>query len=223
MPCPTPRDCLHAAIARWEGEWQDDPNDRGNWAHGWDGSVRRIGTMRGVTPDAFARHLGIDPASLTPDRMRAEITLAVAAEIGVAGYYRGPGFDCLTWGPLVEIAVDIGWGSGPMRAIRMLQRQIGAVADGVIGDQTAAALDVYLAAMASARAGIEGAVEALSGARADYYVAISRPGTGNEAFRRGWLRRAEWYRPANTAWWQGWRDWRPAVPARSARPLGLAA
>ena len=218
MTFPSPRDCLAAAIARWEGGWQDDANDRGNYAHGWDGSVRRIGTMRGVTPDAYARHLGVDPAALTAERMQREITPEVAAAIGVAGYYRGPGFDRLSWGPLIEIAVDIGWGSGPMRAIRMLQRQVGAVADGIIGDQTAAALDGYLA-----RTPIEGAVEALSTARADYYVAISRPGTGNEAFRRGWLRRAEWYRPANAAWWDAWRGWRPTVPAGTSRPLGIAA
>lgn len=212
---PTPQDCLAGAIARWEGGWQDHPNDRGNYAHGWDGSVRRIGTMRGVTPDSYARHLGIDPAALTAERMQREITPEVAADIGVAGYYRGPGFDRLSWGPLVEIAVDIGWGSGPMKAIRMLQRQVGAVADGIIGDQTAAALDAYLA-----RTAIEEAVEALSTARTNYYLAISRPGTGNEAFRHGWLRRAGWYRTDNAAWWDGWSGWRPIVPAGDSRPLG---
>ena len=64
MPLPTPHDCLRDAILRWEGEWQADPNDSGNYAHCHDGTTKLIGTMRGVTPDVYAEFKGIDSCTL---------------------------------------------------------------------------------------------------------------------------------------------------------------
>ena len=49
MGIPTPHSGLKASIARWEGEWQAWPNDKGNWIT-CQGERRLIGTMRGVTP-----------------------------------------------------------------------------------------------------------------------------------------------------------------------------
>lgn len=203
---PTPHDCLRSAIERWEGTWQADPNDSGNYAHAGDGSKRLVGTMRGVTPDAYAKHLGVDPGTITAVQMQAEITLDVAADLGLALFFAGPRFDRLAWCPLVEIALDIGWGSGPARGITMLQQLVGATPDGGIGPQTAAALDRHLAA-----ASIGDSVIRLTDARVAFYLSISEPGSRNAGFRKGWLRRANWYRPTNAEWWNLWAGWSPPV------------
>ncbi|HKM62096.1 MAG TPA: putative peptidoglycan-binding domain-containing protein [Acidisphaera sp.] len=215
---PTPHDSFSAAILTWEGTLEDDPNDAGNYAHGWDGSVRLVGTMRGVTPDTYASYLKIDPATLTAARMQSEISADVAANIELRLYYVDPGFSILTWSPLVAAAVDLGWGSGPMLAIRVLQSLAGAMVDGVIGPQTRHAVDAYVEAN-----DIAAACDAFADKRAAFYRAISQPGSQNARFRAGWLNRANWFRPSNPAWWTAWAGWTMPVPvASSFLPAGMA-
>ena len=215
---PTPHDSFRAAILVWEGTWQDDPNDAGNYAHGWDGSVQLTGTMRGVTPDVYARYLGIDPATLTPAQMQAEITADVAANIASALFYVAPGFATLTWSPLVAAAVDFGWGSGPMVAIRILQTLVGAYGDGIIGPQTRHAVDAYMEANE-----IAAACDAFAEERIAFYNAISEPGSQNARFRTGWINRANWFRASNPTWWSPWASWEMPSPVASAfRPSGMA-
>ncbi len=216
MAFPTPASCMAGAIDRWEGLWQASAADSGNYAHCQSGGTQLIGTMRGVTPDVYARYRSVDPCSLTPQIMQNEITLDVSADIGVKLFYIEPGFSRLTWSPLVEIAVDIGWGSGPARGIKMLQQLVGAVVDGGIGPQTAAALDAYLEAH-----DIGDACNQFSDARVQFYISISQPGTSNAQFRAGWLKRANWYRTSNAAWWSQWQGWTMPIPASSSKPVGF--
>lgn len=215
MAYPTPIEAFQGAIARWEGGWQADPADSGNYAHCHDGTRRLVGTMRGVTPDVYAAFAGVDPCTLTAAGMQSTITLAVAAQIAVQGYYLAPRFQLLTWSPLVAIAVDIGWGSGPARAIRMVQQIVGATQDGGIGPQTATLLDHYLAAH-----DIAAACDQLTALRRDFYLSISQPGSPNARFRDGWLNRADWFLSTNPppCWWDAWRGWTPTAPAGSSRP-----
>jgi lysozyme family protein len=213
---PTPHDAFRTAILAWEGTWQDDPNDAGNYAHGWNGSVRLVGTMRGVTPDVYAAYCDIDPAAVTAERMQADITPDVAADVGQTLFYVDPGFAQLTWSPLIAAAMDIGWGSGPAVAIRMLQSLTGAAADGVIGPQTRYAVDAYLEAH-----DIAAACDALADRRAAFYVAISPPGSQNARFRTGWLSRANWFRGCNPAFWAPWAGWSLPTPVASSGPAGL--
>jgi lysozyme family protein len=216
MAYPTPKECLAGAIERWEGLWQASSADSGNYAHCQDGGTKLIGTMRGVTPDVYARYKGIEPCSLTAEEMETDITLAVAADIGVKLFYVDPGFSRLTWSPLVEIAVDIGWCSGPVRAIKMLQHVVGAIVDGILGPQTAHALDAYLEAH-----DVGHACDSLTEARVQFYIEISPPGSSNARFRGGWLRRANWYRTSNASWWNPWEGWTMSIPANSSKPVGL--
>lgn len=208
MPFPTPHESLMDSISRWEGEWQAMPEDSGNWVDCPEGRLL-IGTMRGVTPAALAQHLGIDACSLTEAKMRETVTLELAAEIGLKGYYRGPGFDRLAWSPLVWLAVEIGWGSGPSRAVKMLQDLIGVPADGKIGPQTRAAYDRFIQGHE-----IGAAVDDLAQARRDFYLSISEPGSKNAKFRKGWLRRADYYTTTGNgeepAWWPKWAGWTPS-------------
>jgi len=215
MASPTPLLAFETAIDRWEGKWQDDPNDGGNYAHGHDGSTRLVGTMRGVTPDVYADYLGVDPATVTADDMQEKVTLEFAAKIAVDKFYVGPKFHLLTWSPLVAIAMDIGWGSGPARAIRMVQELIGAGVDGGIGPQTAAMFGHYLEAHDIAEA-----CDRLTQARSDFYISISQPGSKNAKFRGGWLNRAKWYLSTNATpcWWDAWRDWTLPAPVGTSRP-----
>ena len=49
-----PLDFLKLVIARWEGGYQSYADDAGNWVVLPDGTRRKVGTMRGVTPAALA-------------------------------------------------------------------------------------------------------------------------------------------------------------------------
>ena len=205
---PTPRSWFRRHIERWEGAWQEHPADVGNYVRMPDGARRLIGTMRGVTPAAFARYRGIPAHDVTAEMLRTEVTLDVAAAIAVTFYYRLPRFHLLTTHPLVEIASDIGWGSGPARGVRMLQRQIGADVDGAIGPRTQDAYETFIA-----KADVEPAIVALTAARAAFYRRISDPQShnprhrANHVFRNGWLRRANHFVPTNPRWWRNWTAW----------------
>lgn len=217
MGFPTPLSALADAIAIFEGGFQDMPEDSGNWINCAEGR-RLVGTMRGVTPAALAQHLGIDKCSLTPGKMRSLVTAEVAAALGLKGYYDQPGFDDLEWSPLVEVAVDIGWGSGPQKAIKMLQQLVGAVVDGRIGPQTVAAYQRAIHARPMAEL-----VDALSLARREFYIRISLPGDKDHKFQRGWLRRADYYTTRGNGvdepWWPKWAGWKPSGASGTSRPV----
>ena len=192
MAYPTPADAFSTAIAQWEGLWSDDPGDTGNYANGRNGTRKLIGSMRGVTPDVYATHLGIDPGTLTAAKMRAQITLSVAAQIAVTQFYEAPGFNLLPWSPLVAIALDAGWMSGASRGVKLLQQLVGADIDGDIGPQTAAMVTQYLGANS-----IDLACDALTQTRVEYFASISEPGTTDAKFRNGWTNRANWFLSTN--------------------------
>lgn len=219
MTFPTPHESFVDSISRWEGEWQADPNDSGNYVN-CNGVRKLVGTMRGVTAAVAARHFGINSCAITPEIMKDRVTLDVAAAIGLEGYYDRPGFDDLEWSPLVWVAVDIGWGSGPARAIKMLQTLIGANPDGTIGPQTQAAY-----ARAIHERPIGDLVDALAKVRRDFYLSITEPGSKNRKFRKGWLRRAYYYTTGGNGetdpWWPKWAGWLPSGGAETGKPVDL--
>ncbi|MBX9699276.1 MAG: hypothetical protein K2X74_07550 [Acetobacteraceae bacterium] len=215
MAFPTPREAISFSIDRWEGKWQDDAADSGNYAHAQDGSVRLIGTMRGVTPDAYADYKGIDPGDVTVAMLKA-VTADLAADIAMKNYFNRYAFHTLLWCPLVDIAFDASFLSGPGRGIRMLQECVGASVDGGIGPMTREALELYLEAT-----DIGDACNRLADIRNAFYMSISQPGTKNAKFRQGWLNRGNWARPANPEWWSRWKGWTMPHPAGSSKPTGL--
>ena len=216
MPVPTPREAFALLIRTWEGEWTAHPNDSGNYVTLEDGSRRLVGTMRGVTANAFASWKKIPPGTVTPAMMQAEVTLDLASALFEREYFRGTKLDRLVWSPFTEIAADIAWGSGPVRAVKLVQEVVGAVVDGGIGPQTVEAVDFYLEATPIAEA-----CDALAERRAAFYRAISEPGTKNAVFRQGWLNRANWGRPSNAAWWKRWEGWAMPHPAGNTKPTGI--
>lgn len=182
----TPLDFLKTVIAAWEGLYGANPDDAGNWAHGWHGERQLDGTMRGVTPDALAAHRGIDPATLTPEIMKT-VTLEEAAEIGMIDFYDGPHFNLLTWGPATAALLDFGWGAGPGQAVKSMQRLVGATPDGQLGPLTAKAYNDWLAGTGEARA-----LQAIHDMRAAFYRLVADRHPEDQQFLQGWLNRDDW-------------------------------
>lgn len=192
----TPREAFANTITTWEGLYQADPKDAGNIRRK-DGTV--VGTMMGITPAVWARFKGVSPSIVTPEIMRG-ITLDDAVDVYEQFYYRGPGFERLHWCAATEVFCDIGWGSGPVVAIKMLQRMIGEHQDGVIGPRTVEAYDAWVTAN-----GMPPVIHRIAEARVVFYrdLVVQRP--ANAKFLGGWLNRANWYRTTNARWWAGWQ------------------
>ncbi len=199
----TPREAFAHAITAFEGLYQDDPPERdpGN-LRGRDGVI--VGTMRGITPRVWAAYKGVDVSIITPQIMRG-ITLDDAVNVYEAFYYRGPGFDRLYWCAATEVFCDIGWGSGPAVAIKMLQRMIGEYADGVIGPRTIERFNEWWEIHEG-----PGAIHSIADLRCQFYRDIAKRRAGSRGYLNGWLRRANYYRPTNAAWWSTWAERAPA-------------
>lgn len=194
----TPLEALKRSITRWEGGWQAQPQDQGNYVMMPDGSRRLIGTMRGVTPATWAAYKGKPAASITVEEMQA-ITLDDAAAVGLARFYQGTGLDMLPWGPATEVLVDVGWGSGPRQAILFAQRLSGASDDGIVGPKTVEAYSRWIASV-----GWEKAVRAIRDMRMAFYDLIIKRNPAWEIYRQGWYNRANWMLPESAEWWGPW-------------------
>lgn len=196
----TPKEELARAITRWEGLFQAQPQDAGNYVNG-----RLVGTMRGVTPAVLAAHRGVPAATITEADMRS-VTLEAAAEIGENRFYKGTGLDQLAWGPATAALVDVGWGSGPRQAVLFAQRLSGAAADGVIGPETVAKYANWVRDV-----GWEKATRAVNRMRRDFYALIISRNPQWEIYRQGWNNRADWMLPGGE-WWKEWATALPALP-----------
>jgi len=191
-----PREGFMEAIETWEGGFQKMPRDSGNWVKVGN-SKRLIGTMRGVTPYALAKHRGVPASTLTEADMRG-LSLEEAADIGMTHYYEANGLNRLPYVPATEVWADIGWGSGPFFAVRKMQKMVGVGVDGKIGPITEKAYTEWVRDR-----GHEQSVNDIYQFRRAFYISISRPGSRNAKFRKGWLNRANYYLPG-TKWWKTW-------------------
>lgn len=117
-----------------EGLYQNDVEDTGNYRP--DGT--RIGTMRGITPNALAAYRGIDANTLTADDMRA-VTEEEARAIYRQDYYEQPRIDELPRA-IQENVMDMYINSGP-NAIDILQGLLGVEETGRIDAATLDALE----------------------------------------------------------------------------------
>jgi lysozyme family protein len=153
-------------VLRAEGwdEYTNDPDDRGG------------PTKWGITQKAWSDYIR-RPA--TPEDIQS-ITEPQAREFYLAKYVKEPGFDKLP-SLLVPLLVDCGVNHGPVRAIRWLQRVVGAFGDGDLGPKTLAAVQsrdpvaTYLRVCAR---------------RVRFYGAIVRRDRSQAKFISGWNNRA---------------------------------
>lgn len=143
-------------VMRNEGGWSNDPADRGGR------------TMFGIA-ERVARENGYDVTTLTREQ---------AAAIYRRRYWH---FDTVRDRRVAAKTMDICVNVGLETGIRLLQRSVGVVADGVYGPRTDAALHALSPEHALAR---------LSVAVADYYVDIVIRDPTQTRFLLGWCRRA---------------------------------
>lgn len=114
---------VQSYILASEGGYVDDPRDNGG------------ATNMGITHKTLAAWRG---KPVTKQDVR-NLTKAEALQIYEAQYWKAVGADRLPVGLDYAVA-DYGINSGPARAVKDIQRELGVTADGVIGVQTLAAL-----------------------------------------------------------------------------------
>ena len=120
--------CLDEML-RHEGGYADHPADPGG------------ATNLGITHKTLASWRRVSPWSALPKSAVQALTRTEAAEIYRAGYWDRCQGDQLPAG--LDLALfDFSVNSGPDRAIRMLQAELGVTADGQIGPLTLAAIAV---------------------------------------------------------------------------------
>jgi len=191
-PRKTIEDFIGGFIDAHEGGLSMDPVDNGNWTGGKKGVGKLVGSKYGVTAGAVAAYRGVPTSSITAQDI-ANLTRDEAVNIGVKLYYEQPGFAKLPFNRVTLSIVDKGWGSGPVQAIKLLQRLIGVSDDGKIGPQTVAAYKAWLD-----RTGEEAAARKWADVRIAFDTSLNQP-----RFINGWNNRTRSFLPG-TAWWEAW-------------------
>ena len=184
----TPEAFIADYISRWEGGLSLDKADTGNWIDG-----ELIGSKYGVTGAALAKHRGVSAGSISAKQM-ADLTIDEAVAIGKELYYDAPGFGRLPWNRVTASIVDFGWGAGPVQAIKIMQRMIGAGDDGKIGPETIRKYGDWLEASKA---------EQWAERRNAFYDLIIKNRPANAKFRNGWRNRTAYFEP-NSSWWRNW-------------------
>ena len=154
-----------AHTLQFEGGWANNPNDPGG------------ATMKGITQRTYNQYLG---------RQASQEELRHISDAEVAAIYRKLYWDeCLgdALADGLDLAVfDAAVNTGPREAGKLLQRIVGAPADGVLGPKTLAAINTYIAAE-----GLLKLIDAYTEARQAYYRLL--PTYVN--FGEGWRKRAD--------------------------------
>lgn len=211
----TPKAFIAGFIGDHEGALSVHVEDNGNW---FDPARYRnrpvlpqrrgmgvnVGSKFGVTAYALADYrvakgMPLDQALNITRETMAGLDFDTAVDVGMVLFYAGPGFDQLVWNRVTMSIMDKGWGSGPGTAVRMMQRMIGANADGKIGPNTARAYAAFIAQHAE-----EGAAHLW----ADVRIAFDQVLATNEGeddpdrkFIGGWNNRTRSFLPG-TEWWR---------------------
>lgn len=154
-----------AHTLKFEGGWANHPHDPGG------------ATMKGITQKTYAHYLGRDVAH---DELR-DIPDEHLADIYRKRYWDACHCDDLPDG--LDLAVfDMAVNTGPAQAARLLQRLVGALADGAIGSKTIGAVNDYVASH-----GLHALIEAYTEARHNFYRMLPT----YVHFGEGWRKRAD--------------------------------
>lgn len=112
-------------IRKWEGGYVNDPDDAGGC------------TMMGVTIKVFQKYYGADK---TCDDLK-HITEDEWLSIFKKGYWDYCKADKIGNQSIAELVVDMAWVSGPVNAIKRVQRALNLKDDGIVGPNTLKALN----------------------------------------------------------------------------------
>lgn len=154
-------------ILRWEGGFVNDPDDAGG------------ATMKGVTLATFRKFYGADK---TVEDLK-QITDAQWLHIFKTGYwdkFRGDDIDDQS---VANMCVDWLYNSGTA-AIKRVQKIVGVVDDGIVGDKTVAAINARQA---------EPLFEQIKAARIAFVETIARNNPSQRKFLQGWKNRINSY------------------------------
>jgi lysozyme family protein len=152
-----------ALVMKSEGGYVNDPHDNGGE------------TNLGVTKRAWAEYLG---RAINEGEMKA-LTLETVKPFYKKMYWDKCRCNDLPTG--VDYAVfDFAVNSGVQQSIKLLQRAVGADADGVIGKETFALVDATH---------IDDVLESFSNQKRDFYRAIVARNPTQAKFLNGWLNR----------------------------------
>lgn len=161
-------------VLRHEGGFVNHPRDPGGM------------TNMGITARTLAEHRGVPVDRVTETEMRT-LPRGEVEEIYLSRFWNAVRGDELPRG--LDLAVfDWAVNSGPRRAVRALQRLVGARQDGIMGRETLAAV--------RGRADVVGLVRDLCDARLRFVRALSTHST----FGRGWERRITDVRNLASTW-----------------------
>jgi lysozyme family protein len=116
---------LQPFILRWEGGFVNDPLDRGG------------ATNKGITIGTFRRFYGKEASVEQLKQITDDQWLRIFKE----GYWNPWKADQIKNQSIANIVVDWAWASGPVTAIKQVQRILGVVDDGVVGPKTLAAIN----------------------------------------------------------------------------------
>ncbi|MET4699003.1 lysozyme family protein [Constrictibacter sp. MBR-5] len=171
-------------VLRHEGEYTDNPKDKGNWLRG-----KLVGTKYGITGATLASWLG---RSVTKDDVK-NLTEEEAREIYEIRYLTGPRIHTLP-NPPQTLILDMAVNHGQKTAIMMLQRVLNKAGfgpvdtDGIMGPQTRNATIKAQSEMGNYLQ------NAIVEERINLYKAIVRNDASQRTYIRGWLNRAESFR-----------------------------
>lgn len=158
---------------RWEGGYQDNPNDPGNF----NSAGVNIGTNMGISAPVLEAYMGTRP---TREDM---LTLShdTAAEIYRRDYWSAVRAGEIINSDLAALIFDMAVNHGPASAVRAAQRAVGVKADGVMGPITLAALN---------RGNPARIIAAMVDARLNLYRQIVNRKPNMQVFYKGWVKRA---------------------------------
>ena len=162
---------------RWEGGYQADKRDKGNY----NSRGHLVGTNLGISAPVLEAHIGHPP---TADEMKA-LTPEVAAEI-YRGYWAAVKAGQIINRDVAALLFDMAVNHGPASAIRAAQRVAGVRPDGKMGPVTLAAIN---------RKGPAEMIDRLVGARITLYKSLTDRNPMLKAFYAGWIKRAESFLP----------------------------
>lgn len=114
-----------AFFKKWEGSFVNDPDDAGG------------ATNMGITIGTFRQHYGQDKTINDLKNMTDEQWEYIFRK----GYWDKAKCDQIEDDRIALLVADMCWGSGTVTAIKKVQECLGCTVDGIVGNQTLAALN----------------------------------------------------------------------------------
>ncbi len=159
---------IYSKTLKFEGGFQDDPKDKGNWTGGQVG----LGILKGTK-------YGISAASY-PNLDIKNITVEQAIEIYRRDFWQAMHLAGIDSNRIAWKTFDIAINCGPETAAKILQRSVGVEPDGIIGNITLSAVNL---------SDQNQVLHNLVHWQQHHYLSIRNP--MNDKFFKGWMLRSE--------------------------------